>query len=172
MSISHTLVRRSNARPEARPAVLVEGCAEMSVKEQIEQYISDQPASKREEIRELQRLILKASPSCKLWFLDGRDSDGKIVSNPNIGFGSQTQNYASGETREFYQIGLSANSTGISVYVMGIEDKAYLPRTYGAKLGKAKITGYCVKFRHVKDIDIAIFEEMVATHMAGGPRVA
>ena len=37
-----------------------------------------------------------------------------------------TLKYADGTTREFYQIGLSANKTGISVYIMGIEDKKYL----------------------------------------------
>jgi hypothetical protein len=30
--------------------------------------------------------------------------------------------YADGTSRDFYQIGLSANTTGISVYIMGIED--------------------------------------------------
>ena len=57
------------------------------------------------------------------------------------------------ETREFYQVGLSANTTGISLYIVGLEDKAYLSKTYGEKLGKANITGYCVKFRRTKDTE-------------------
>jgi hypothetical protein len=65
-------------------------------------------------------------PACKLWFLDGKNSENKTVSNPNIGYGLQTMKYADGTTREFYQIGLSANKTGISVYILGIEDKKYL----------------------------------------------
>ena len=55
--------------------------------------------------------------------------------NPSIGYGLRTMTYADGRTREFYQIGLSANSTGISVYIMGLDDRAYLAKTYGPSLG-------------------------------------
>ena len=120
---------------------------------EIENYIVSQPEPKRGDMQALHRLILKAMPRCKLWFLDGKDSKGKIVSNPNIGYGSYTIHYAGGKTREFYQIGLSANTTGISVYVMGIEDRKYLAKTYGKTLGKASVSGYCIKFKALKDID-------------------
>jgi len=100
-------------------------------------------------------------PKCKLWFLDGKDDKGKIVSNPNIGYGSYSIKYADGTTREFYQIGLSANTTGISVYIMGIKDKTYLAKTYGKKLGKASVTGYCIKFKTIKDINIDILQEAI-----------
>jgi len=59
-----------------------------------------------------------------------------------IGYRSHTTKYADGRTREFYQIGLSANNTGISVYVRGIEDKKYLAEVYGKDLGKASVTGH------------------------------
>src|SRR4249920_2716136 len=109
----------------------------MTVKEEIKKYITSQPEPKRSDMQELHRIILQVMPACKLWFLDGKDDKGKIVSNPNIGYGSYSIKYADGTTREFYQIGLSANTTGISVYIMGIKDKTYLARTYGKKLGKA-----------------------------------
>jgi len=69
--------------------------------------------------------------------------------------------YADGTTREFYQIGLSANTTGISVYLLGIEDKKYLAQTYGKELGKASVTGYCIKFKTLKDINIEILEAAI-----------
>ena len=97
-------------------------------------------------------------PKCKLWFLNGKDDNGKIVTNPNIGYGLQTIKYADGKTKEFYQIGISLNTIGISVYIMGIKDKTYLAKTYGEKLGKATITGYCIKFKALKDINIDILE--------------
>ena len=65
-----------------------------------------------------------------------------------------TIKYADGKTKEFFQIGLSANTTGISVYIMGIKDKKYLAQTYGKKLGKASVTGYCIKFKTLKDINV------------------
>jgi hypothetical protein len=130
----------------------------MNVKEQIAAYIAIQPEPKRSEMQELHKHILHVIPKCKLWFLDGKDDKGKTVSNPNIGYGSYTIKYADGTTKEFYQIGLSANTTGISVYIMGIKDKTYLANTYGKKLGKASVTGYCIKFKTIKDINPDILE--------------
>jgi hypothetical protein len=100
-------------------------------------------------------------PACKLWFLDGKDEKGKIVSNPNIGYGSQTSEYANGKTREFYQIGVSANTTGISVYIMGVEDKKYLAQTFGRDFGKASVTGYCIKFKTLADIKVDVLKAAI-----------
>jgi len=128
----------------------------MNVQEEIKKYIISQPEPKRNEMQELNQLILQVLPKGKLWFLDGKNSEGKTVSNPNIGYGSHTIKYADGTTKEFYQIGLSANTTGISVYILGLEDKTHLAKTYGKNLGKASVTGYCIKFKTLKDINIDI----------------
>ena len=133
----------------------------MNVKEQIDQYINSQPGPKQTDMQALHLLILQVLPACKLWFLDGKDDKGKTVSNPNIGYGSHTIKYADDTTREFYQIGLSANKTGISVYILGIKDKTYLARTFGKNLGKASVTGYCIKFKTLKDINIDILEAAI-----------
>src|SRR5438067_5678483 len=133
----------------------------MNVQEQIQKYISSQPEPKRSDMQALHLLILQVLPAGKLWFLDGKDSENKTVSNPNIGYGFQAIKYADGKTREFYQIGLSANTTGISVYVLGIKDKKYLPQAYGKKLGKASVTGYCIKFKTLKDINTDVLEAAI-----------
>lgn len=132
-----------------------------NLKEQIKEYINAQPEAKRSEMETLHKLILQVNPKAKLWFLDGKDDKGKVVSNPNIGYGSYTIKYADGTTREFYQVGLSANTTGISVYIMGIADKTYLASTYGKKLGKASVTGYCIKFKTLKDIDMDVLKTAI-----------
>ncbi len=126
----------------------------MDLQRQIKEYIATQPEPKRSELQQLHHTILALMPSCKLWFLDGKDEKGKAVSNPNIGYGYQTIKYANGKTKEFYQIGISANTTGISVYIMGINDKKYLAQTFGQELGKATVTGYCIKFKTLTDIKI------------------
>jgi len=126
----------------------------MSTQEQIRKYIAAQPEPKNSEMQQLHHLILAMMPTCKLWFLDGKDEKGKTVSNPNIGYGSQTTQYANGKTREFYQIGISANTTGISVYIMGLKDKKHLAHAFGKELGKATVTGYCIKFKTLSDIKI------------------
>jgi len=133
----------------------------MNVQGQIKEYITSQPESKRSDMQALHRAILDVMPGCKLWFLDGKNSENKIVSNPNIGYGLQRIKYADGKTREFYQIGMSANTTGISVYILGIEDKTYLARTFGKKLGKASVTGYCIKFKALKDTNLDTLEAAI-----------
>ena len=133
----------------------------MNVQEQIKEYLISQSEPKRGDMQELHRTILEVMPTCKLWFLDGKNSENKTVSNPNIGYGLQVIKYADGTTREFYQIGLSANTTGISVYILGISDKTYLAKTYGKDLGKASVTGYCIKFKALKDINIDVLKAAI-----------
>ena len=133
----------------------------MNVQDEIKAYITSQPEPKRSEMQALHQLTLQVSPGCKLWFDDGRNSEGKIVSNPTIGYGSLTIKYADGKTKDFFQIGLSANTTGISVYILGIKDKTYLAQTYGKEIGKASVTGYCIKFKTLKDINVDILEAAI-----------
>ena len=133
----------------------------MGVQEQIKEYISSQPEPKRSDMQALHLRTLQVSPGCKLWFEDGKDSNNKTVSNPNIGYGSYTIKYANGKTREFYRIGVSANTTGISVYIMGVEDKKYLAQTFGRDLGKASVTGYCVKFKTLADIKVDVLRAAI-----------
>jgi hypothetical protein len=133
----------------------------MDVQGQIKEYITSQPEPKRSDMQELHRAIMQMMPGCKQWFLDGKDNENKTVSNPNIGYGLYTIKYADGKTRDFYQIGLSANKTGISVYILGIDDKTYLAKTYGTKIGKASVTGYCIKFKSLKDINLEVLEAAI-----------
>lgn len=138
----------------------------MNVHAQIKAYLATQPEPKRSDLQALHGMILELMPDCKLWFLDGKDENGRTISNPNIGYGVQTRKYADGKTSEFYQIGISANTTGISVYILGIADKKYLAQTYGKKLGKASVTGYCLKFKTLKDVDMAILQTAIRDGVA------
>jgi len=133
----------------------------MNVQEQIKKYISSQPEPKRSDLGELHRLTLRVSPACRLWFFDGKDSKDHAVFNPTIGYGFYTIEYANGKSRESFQIGVSGNKTGISVYILGLKDKKYLAKTYGKKLGKASVTGYCIRFKALKDINIDALEAAI-----------
>lgn len=133
----------------------------MNIQEQITSYIGSQDEPKYADMQVLHQHILQVLPKSKLWFLDGKDDTGKVITNPNIGYGQFTIHYKGGSTKEFYQIGISCNTTGISVYIMGLEDKKYLPQTYGTTIGKASVTGYCIKFKTLKDINLNILEEAI-----------
>lgn len=130
----------------------------MGVEEQIQALFASQSEGKRRDMEAIHRLILEEFPSCQLRYLDGRDDTGKVVTNPNIGYGSCQINYKDGSSREFYRVGVSANTSGISVYIMGLEDKTYLSRTYSATIGKATVTGYCIKFKSLKDIELDVLQ--------------
>ena len=133
---------------------------------QISDYLTSQPERKRGDMQTLHDVMLKLMPDCRLWVLDGKDESGRTVANPNIGYGFYTITYANGKTRDFFQIGLSANTTGISVYILGLKDKKYLAETYGKDLGKASVTGYCIKFKTLKDINIDVLEAAIRYGLA------
>ncbi|MGH9946789.1 MAG: DUF1801 domain-containing protein [Pyrinomonadaceae bacterium] len=92
-------------------------------------------------------------------FLDGKDGDGKTVSSEAA---SVCGKHTDGSVSEFYRIGLTATTSGISVYILGIEDKKYLAETYAAGLGKATVTGYCIRFAGLKDINTDVLKAAVA----------
>ncbi len=73
----------------------------MNVQAQIDKYISDQTPERCEDMQKLHHIIQNISPGFEIRFLDGRNRENKIVSNPNIGYGSRVIKYATGATREF-----------------------------------------------------------------------
>ena len=132
-----------------------------NIQVQINDYINSQTEAKRSDLLVLHNVILGISPDCEQWFIDGKNSEGKTVSNPNIGYGTYTIQYADGSSKEFYRVGISANTTGISVYILGLDDKTFLAKTYGETIGKASVTGYCIKFKSLKDIDLSVLETAI-----------
>ena len=142
----------------------------MTFDQQIEGYLASRPELKRRDLRELHQSIQHLQPGCQLWFIDGRNDDGKIVSNPNIGYGFQEIPCAKGDMRPFYQVGLSANTGGISLYLMGIGDKLTLPLRFSIRLVKASVTGCCIKFRSLKDISVVVLREAIRVGFQGAAR--
>ncbi|HEX7326239.1 MAG TPA: hypothetical protein VF292_12950 [Rhodanobacteraceae bacterium] len=126
----------------------------MTTEHQISDYLGSVPEPKQTDLRRLHASILEANPGLKLWFLDGKDERGKVVSNPGIGYGAFGKRYANGKTKEMFQVGISANSAGLSVYIMGLDDRQYLRQKYCASIGKATVTGYCIKFKSLGDINL------------------
>jgi len=133
----------------------------------IHSYLSTLPESKKSEMEELHKRILTLFPGCKLWFMDGKNNENKIVTNPNIGYGEYTITYADGKARPFYKIGISSTSKGISVYLMGIENKNFLKESVGSRLGKAKISGYCISFKSLNEINLDVLDETILHVISG-----
>jgi hypothetical protein len=124
------------------------------IQEQIKTYIDSQSEEKKLDMLTLHSFFLNLLPDSKIWYLDGTNEEGKQVTNPNIGYGIQMMNYADGSSKEFYQVGFAATSTGISVFIIGLKDNKYLFENFSKSIGKATVTGYCIKFKKLSDINI------------------
>ena len=133
----------------------------MNVEEQIAAHIISLDEPKRSEIQELHSHILQILLGCKLWFFDGKNSDGKVIANPTIGYGHYNITYANGTSREFFQIGMGANKSGIFVHILPLKNGTYLADTYGKELGKASISKYCINFKTLKNINIDVLEAAI-----------
>ena len=91
----------------------------MDVQEQIQKYITSQPEPKRSDMQELHQHILKALPKCKLWFLDGKNSENKTVSNPNIGYGFHTINRLMKKPESFIKlVSVQTKLESLSIYLV------------------------------------------------------
>ncbi|HQE13097.1 MAG TPA: hypothetical protein PLQ78_10130 [Flavipsychrobacter sp.] len=69
----------------------------------------------------LHQLMLTLLPKWYVMVFEGKDEQGKVVSNPNFGYGHQNLPYADDISKDFYQIGISAYTTGISIYIIGLK---------------------------------------------------
>ena len=123
------------------------------IEKQIDEHFDQLEETKSMELQQLHKLIVTTNPTCKLWFDNGINEEGKVVTNPTIGYGHQTLHYAKGDSREFFQIGICATTTGISIYLIALKDKKILKETFSPSIGKATITGYCVKYKHLSDLN-------------------
>jgi hypothetical protein len=91
----------------------------MNIQEEINKYITSQPEPKRTDMQALHHIILQVMPACKLWFLDGKNSENKTVSNPNIGYGFQTIKYADGKTRSFIKlVSVQTQPESLSIFLV------------------------------------------------------
>ena len=73
----------------------------MDVEKQIKAYIDSQEEPKSTDMQMLHQQMLQLLPNSKLWFLDGTDATGKVIANPNIGYGQFMMRYKDGSFKEF-----------------------------------------------------------------------
>jgi len=131
------------------------------VQRQIQAHFAQLKVDKSKELQQLHNLIVSLNPQCKLCFDNGINEEGKVVTNPTIGYGLQTLEYAKGNTREFFQIGICATTSGISIYLIGIKDKNFLKESFTSSTGKAIITGYCVKYKRLSELNPDVLVKLI-----------
>ena len=131
------------------------------VQRQIQAHFAQLEVDKSKELQQLHNLIVSINPQCKLWFDNGINEEGKVLTNPTLGYGLQTLQYAKGNAREFFQIGICATTSGISIYLIGLKDKNILKDSFALTIGKATITGYCVKYKRLSDLNSETLEKLI-----------
>ncbi|MBM6400815.1 DUF1801 domain-containing protein [Phycicoccus sonneratiae] len=140
----------------------------MDSAEQVEAHLAGLPAPRQADLRTIHERVLAEHPGCPVSFTDGRDASGKVVTNPTIGYGERTITHADGSTRDSFRVGLTATSRGISVYVLGLDDDTHLARTYAPSIGRADVTGYCIRFRRLAVVDLDVLLAAVRDGMTAG----
>lgn len=135
----------------------------MFTEEKITQHLTTLAPEKSEALSRLYQLIHLETSSSDLQFFDGKNEEGKVVTNPTIGFGKSRIHYANGRFQDTFRIGICATSTGLSIYILGLEDKKFLQDFLGDRLGKAKITGYAISFKKMSEIDESVLRELIRT---------
>jgi hypothetical protein len=50
---------------------------------------------------------------------------------------------------------------------MGIENKNFLKESVGSRLGKAKISGYCISFKSLNEINLDVLDETILHVISG-----
>lgn len=135
----------------------------MSTEEKISHHLTSLSSEKSIEFSRLYELIRSDLSGITVQYFDGKNEEGKVVTNPTIGFGKSRIHYAKGSFQDTFRIGICATSTGLSMYILGLEDKKFLQDFLGDRLGKAKITGYAISFKKMSEIDESVLRELIRT---------
>jgi len=77
-----------------------------------------------------------------------------------IGYGALLQPRSSGETVDWFVVGLAAQKSYLSLYVSAVEDGQYLIKRYADRLGKVKVGSANVTFRRLAEVDLPAVVEM------------
>jgi hypothetical protein len=133
----------------------------MTITNRVENHFQNLTFTKEEALRALYQLIREEIPQAELHFFDGLNEEGKVVTNPTIGFGKSRIYYTNGSFQDTFRIGICATSAGLSIHILGLKDKNFLNEFLGTRLGKAKITGYAIRFGKMSDIDEGVLRELV-----------
>ena len=78
-----------------------------------------------------------------------------------IGYGHIDQTGSSGDTVEWFLVGLARQKRNYTIYVNAAVDNAYLAHSYADRLGKVKFGAASIGLRRLEDIDLVVLTELV-----------
>ncbi len=114
-----------------------------------EEYVAQVEEPKRSEINQLRSLIQEVLPEFEPCMISGF-----------IGFGQFHYKGKSCEG-EWFRVGLSANKTGISIYICAGDANGYFPEQARDRIGKASVGRSCIRFKKLSDINMDVIRELL-----------
>jgi hypothetical protein len=107
---------------------------------------------RRADLARLDRLIRDTLPE-----LEVHESEG------TVGYGPFHYRYASGREGDAYRVSVASRKTGISLYVLALnEDGEYLAESRADRFPKANVGKSCVRFKRLDDLDEAALRDVLA----------
>jgi uncharacterized protein YdhG (YjbR/CyaY superfamily) len=85
----------------------------------------------------------------------------RYVERGLLGYGRYRYRYASKREGDWAVLGIASNKAYISLYASPISVEPWAARLPGANVGKG-----CIRFRHARDIDLAVIDEVIAAAAA------
>lgn len=118
----------------------------------VEEYLDALAEPKRSEISTLHDLIVKNAPAFAL------ERAGAM-----LGYGRYHYRYESGREGTSHRIALSANKTGISLYVSAVDEGGWLAEQAKDVLGKKVSVGKsCIRMKRLADVDLGALATLIA----------
>ena len=122
-------------------------------------YLASLPDEHRDTLISVDRAIHRALPDRQRVLWQGVFWGGTHQSI--IGYGHIDQTGSSGDTVEWFLVGLARQKRNYSIYVNATADNAYLAHRYADRLGKVKLGAASIGFRRLENLDLVVLTELV-----------
>lgn len=124
-----------------------------------DKYIASLPDGQREDMRALDQKISSALKGASRVLWEGVFWGGSEQSI--IGYGDMRYQRSSKDSVDWFMVGLAAQKNYISVYINATEDKQYVAKKYGDKLGKVKVGSSSISFKRLADVELKELMKLV-----------
>ena len=122
-------------------------------------YLASLPDEHRDALTSVDRAIHRALPDRQRVLWEGVFWGGTQQSI--IGYGHIDQRNSTGDSVEWFLVGLARQKRNYSIYVNAAVDNAYLAHSYADRLGKVKLGAASIGFRRLEDLNLVVLTELV-----------
>lgn len=130
----------------------------------VDSFLESFDGDRGADIRKLDAAIVERMPGAGRHLYEGKFWGG--TDQQIVGYGTMDYENRSGQTVQWFVVGLAAQKNYMSMYVNAVKDGSYLLRQYESKLGKAKVGSASVSFNSIDDVDFDALMDLVEE--AGG----